>query len=524
MSGSTALLSRLQDGFARHFCIPTLFAKNAKRMGHGGDGHGHCAISIAVAAAALLIFPAASAQPALAQPALAQPAPGDFRLLFTGDVMMSRLVKAEIDQRKTGPWTIFSDLFHSASLVGGNFEGALGDPAKCPAKSKLCFAAPDAATELMRQAGFKLVTAENNHSGDLGQAGRTETRAVFQQSGLLALDFDGSPQFFRFGELTVGFVAVTTIKAADGRIQQIPSVELAQKLRLARQLANLVVVSIHWGNELQDWPTEAQQQQARWLVEHGADLIVGHHPHVVQAPACVEGRPVFFSLGNHLFDQKYAETKDGLIADCSVHAGRLLCGALSTHTDEATAFPKLAGKNAAADHALAACSPQLGPGAEIGGVSIRPEPWSADQPVNGIILDGFEIDDHGVGKRVWQSRRQALVSLQLVTTMAAEPLLLSLERHNSSIDDEVGLRPYVYAVGPHGLIARWRGSALAWPLIDAVESNDGVLCALHRGDSFLLPDPATKTTRIAAYRWNGFGFTGVKTPPECESVLRQSIR
>jgi poly-gamma-glutamate synthesis protein (capsule biosynthesis protein) len=108
--------------------------------------------------------------------------------------------------------------------------------------------------------------------------------------------------------------------------------------------------------------------------------------------------------------------------------------------------------------------------------------------------------------------------------MAAEPLLLSLESHTSSIDDEVGLRPYVYAVGPHGLIARWRGSALAWPLIDAVESKDGVLCALHRGDSFLLPDPATTTTRIAAYRWNGFGFAGIETPPECEPILRQPLR
>jgi poly-gamma-glutamate synthesis protein (capsule biosynthesis protein) len=363
------------------------------------------------------------------------------------------------------------------------------------------------------------VTAENNHSGDLGQAGRTETRAVFQQSGLLALDFDSSPQFFRFGELTVGFVAVTTIRAADGRVQQVPSVELAQKLRSARQLANLVVVSIHWGNELQDWPTDTQQQQARWLVEHGADLIVGHHPHVVQAPACVEGRPVFFSLGNHLFDQKYAETKDGLIADCHIQAGRLLCGALNTHTDETTAFPKLTGRSAAADQALASCSPQLGPGAEISGVSIRPEPWSADQPVNGIILDGYNS-----GKLLWQSRRQTLVSLQLVTSMAAEPLLLSLERHTSSIDDEVGLRPYVYAVGPHGLIARWRGSALAYPLIDAVESKDGVLCALHRGDSFLLADPATKTTRIGAYRWNGFGFTGIETPPECEPILRQAVQ
>jgi hypothetical protein len=468
---------------------------------------------LAVAAATLLVVRSASAQP----PALGQPSPGDFRLLFTGDVMMSRLVKVEIDQRRTSPWPGFSELFHSASLVGGNFEGAVGDPAKCPAENKLCFAAPDSAAELMRQAGFSFVTAENNHSGDLGQTGRSETLAAFQQNGLLALDFDSSPQFFRLGELTVGFIAVTTVRAADGRLQQIPSVELAQKLRLARQLANLVVVSIHWGNELQDWPTDAQQQQARWLVEHGADLIVGHHPHVVQAPACVEGKPVFFSLGNHLFDQKYAETKDGLIADCSVHAGRLLCGALSTHTDESTAYPRLAGRNAAADQALAGCSPQLGPGTEIDGVTIRPEPWSPDQPVDGIILDGYTDE-----KLEWQSRRQNLVSLQLVTSMATEPLLLSLERHNSSIDDEVGLRPYVYAIGPHGLIARWRGSALAWPLIDAVESKDGVLCALHRGDSFLIPDPATKTTRIAAYRWNGFGFTGIETPPECEPILRQA--
>ena len=468
---------------------------------------GRTALLVCVAST-FLIVPAASAQPA----------PGDFRMLFTGDVMLSRLVRIEIEQRRTGPWTGFSELFKSASLVGGNFEAALGDPANCAAQNKLCFAAPDSAAELMKQAGFSLVTTGNNHSGDLGQAGRNETRAVFQQSGLLALDFSSSPQFFRFGQLTVGLIAVTTIKAADGQVQRVPSVELAQKLRLARQLANLVVVSIHWGNELQDWPTDAQQQQARWLVEHGADLIVGHHPHVVQAPQCVEGRPVFFSLGNHVFDQKYAETKDGLIADCSVHGNRLQCGALSTHTEETTAFPKLAGRSAAADRALAACTPQLGPGAEIDGVAIRPEPWSPDQPVDGMILDGYQA-----GKLVWQSRRQALVSLQLVTSMAAEPLLLSLERHNSSIDDEVGLRPYVYALGPHGLIARWRGSALAWPLIDAVESNNGVLCALHRGDSFLMPDPTTKTTRIAAYRWNGFGFSGIETPPECEPLLHQAL-
>jgi poly-gamma-glutamate synthesis protein (capsule biosynthesis protein) len=104
--------------------------------------------------------------------------------------------------------------------------------------------------------------------------------------------------------------------------------------------------------------------------------------------------------------------------------------------------------------------------------------------------------------------------------MGSEPLLLSLERHPSSIDNEVGLRPYVYAVGGNGLIARWRGSALAWPLLDAVATSNGVLCALHRGDSFLVSNPQTGGTRIAAYRWNGFGFSGIDSPAVCSLVFR----
>jgi hypothetical protein len=80
------------------------------------------------------------------------------------------------------------------------------------------------------------------------------------------------------------------------------------------------------------------------------------------------------------------------------------------------------------------------------------------------------------GNLQWRSRRQKLVSIQRANAMETEPLLLSLERHPSSIDNEVGLRPYVYAIGPHGLIARWRGSALAWPLVDAV-ATESACCA-----------------------------------------------
>jgi hypothetical protein len=464
--------------------------------------------------AALITFIALSSTTAHAQQA-----PDDLRLFFTGDIMMSRLVNLEMEQRRKSPWADFSALFHSADLVGGNFESAIGSQAACPKEDKLCFAAPESSVQWIRDAGFHLVTAENNHSGDLGTSGRDATRAAFQKDGLPALDFNHSPQFFRLKNVTqnvtVGIVAITMVRAADGRVQEIPSVALAQKLRLARQLANLVIVSIHWGNELQDWPTEAQQQQARWLVEHGADLIVGHHPHVVQRPQCIEGRPVFFSLGNHLFDQKYAETKTGLIADCHIHDGKLSCGGLSTHTGVATSYPALRGRDQAADQALQGCTVQLGPDFEVAGITIKPEPWSQDQPADGIVLEGYRD-----GHLEWQSRRQHVVSLQATKAMGPDPLLLSLERHRSSIDEESGLRPYVYAMSPHGLIARWRGSALAWPLSDAVALDNGVLCALHRGDSFLLSDPTTKETRIAAYRWNGFGFNGIDTPAECSQAFQ----
>jgi poly-gamma-glutamate synthesis protein (capsule biosynthesis protein) len=444
--------------------------------------------------------------------ALAQSPQAEPSLLFTGDILVARQVAAEMRVRKSSPWAAFADEFHGASLVGANFEGAIG--AGCAQAAGPCFAVGESSAELLHKAGFTLVTAENNHAGDLGADGRDRTRAAFQAAGVPAVDFDHSPVYVRAGAVTVAVIAVTLIPAADGQVQQIPSVALNQKLRTARLLANLVVVSIHWGNELQDWPSESQQAAARWLIAHGADLIVGHHPHVTQAAACVAGRPVFYSLGNHLFDQKYPETKQGLIADCRIADGRLRCGALRTETPRGSSYPELAGRDQASDVALAACTPALGQNLVVNETTIKPAVWSADAPSDGVVLEGWRNKS-----LAWRSRRQQLLSLQFTRTLASEPVLFAIERHPSSIDNETSPRPYVYAVGPSGLVARWRGSALAWPLIDAVDPGNGVLCALHRGDSFLLPDSGSTATRLAAYRWNGFGFTGSPTSPECNRAF-----
>jgi poly-gamma-glutamate synthesis protein (capsule biosynthesis protein) len=435
----------------------------------------------------------------------------DLRLLFTGDIMLSRQVQTQYQLRKRSPWINLKTLFADADWVSGNFEGAIGNPSDC-LSLKNCFATQASILPILRDAGLRGLTIENNHSGDVGASGREATRTALQQAGLMPVSFDSSPQFLRLRNTTIALVAITLVRAADGQVQSIPSLEVAQKLRTARRLANIVVVSIHWGAELIDWPTEMQHRQAEWLVDHGADLVVGHHPHVVQAPECVHGRPVFFSLGNHVFDQKYLETKEGMIADCRIHAGRLSCDAIRTHTDPGSYLPDIAGGDSKSADVLNGCSPALTPALEIGGYEIRPEPWSADASEDGIALTGWKK-----GTLQWRTPRRKLLSIDSgrLAGADAEPLLLILERHSSSLDNEEGVRPYVYAVGEHGLIARWRGSALAWPLLDAaVDDASGTICALHRGDSFLSLDRDSVTTRTAVYRWNGFGFSGVEDVAE----------
>lgn len=437
------------------------------------------------------------------------------RLLFTGDILLSRQVQVERARTGQSLWDSVASLFARADLVAGNLEGAIGDSAQCRSADRdLCFAFASDAPRLLAAAGFGAVTLENNHSADLGPAGRGATARALAGDGVAGVDFDDSPRFMRFGDVTVAIVAITLVPGADGRAQAVPSVDVAQRLRLAHALGNVVVASVHWGTELQDWPNAAQRAAAEWLVDHGADIVMGHHPHVVQAPDCVHGRPVFYSLGNHVFDQKYPETKDGLIADCVVHAGRIRCGGVRTHTRRGSAAPVVSGP--LADAALARCTPPSHDAMTIAGWTLRPVPWSpATADSGGVVLEGWRD-----GAVQWRTRRVALVSLATgVAERDGTPLLLALERHPSAMDGEVGIRPHVYEVSERGLVAKWRGTALAWPLLDAVVVAGGDLCALHRGDSFLRLDPSATSARTMRYRWNGFGFSAASDPARsCASL------
>jgi poly-gamma-glutamate synthesis protein (capsule biosynthesis protein) len=456
------------------------------------------------ASAGLLLLLASTSASARSVETAAAPT---YRLLFTGDMLLSREVAHEIQARRgMSPWIGLAGELHKADFAMGNLEGSVGDPQRCRAPPELCFADDPRFLPMLREAGFTAIGVANNHSGDLGEEGRRQTRAALAAAGVVPIGTPESPAFVRLGEHTVAIVALSLVPAGDGVVDAVPSWQIAQKLRLARALADWTIVFVHWGKELADWVVPQQREQAQWLIAHGADVIIGAHPHVVQSPECVDGRPVLFSLGNDVFDQKYAETKHGLIADCRIAGERLSCGGIATETPMRSSYPQLA--QGADPAGLAACSVPAGQPISSGRWTVRA--WTPQREVGAgrTVLQGISAGDR------WRTRPGALVAAEFGALVPERPpMLITLERHTSSIDTEDSPRPYVYEVTADGLVARWRGSALAWPLLDArlLAGGDGrtYLCALHRGDSFLVPTSSHPTPpHVFAYVWNGFGFSG----------------
>lgn len=445
----------------------------------------------------------------------------DVRLLFAGDILLSR---GAVRQLEGDPGALARSLgptLGKADWTAGNLEGAIGAPEECIDPAGPCFPIRPRFISMLKDAGFRAIGLANNHSSDLGPKALDATRKALVQNGILPLTRGDSPRFVRFDDLVVGIVAISTVSGRTEPAVEIPGTETRQKLRMAKSLANLVVVYVHWGSEFLDWPDKKQRQAADWLVRHGADLIVGHHPHVVQKPECIRGKPVFFSLGNLVFDQKYPSTREGLLADCRIREGEAACSALPTHTPEGATMPVVGGVALRPGEVLPACTVALSPPLTLGGIILRPESSEIASP-------GLSIEASRGQEVLWKTPRASeIVSVETMKTGGASPAeyLLMLERHYSPMDGEKGLRPCVYQVRHQGIVPVWKGTALAWPLLDAamLTERDGVLCALHRGDSFLAPRPGSTETRIAAYRWKGFGFSAIQdreTVDSCRDLFR----
>ena len=229
-------------------------------------------------------------------------------LVFGGDVMLGRGCGAKIENG-VDPFVGIAPLLRGASFAAANLEctiSNLGDSTQ-----RYTFRAPERSPQLLHRAGFRAMGLANNHAFDFGAAALGDSAAHLSQEQVLPIGVGkpGSnaytPSYFSvLNEKKIALVAISDVgSAADPQIATASNrLDLNAAIATARSHANLVVCLVHWGVENSEMVTDEQRELARWLIDHGVDLVVGSHPHCVQSLDFYHGCPIAYSLGNLVFD------------------------------------------------------------------------------------------------------------------------------------------------------------------------------------------------------------------------------
>lgn len=224
--------------------------------------------------------------------------------------------------RLVPPWV--SEVLNGADLVVGNLECSLiADEALRRAPIfRAVYAAPESALSCFEGLRPPLVlNVANNHFGQHGTDAMAYTLGCLRRRGIYVIGRDRWPLELAFGQYRVHLLGVSLVKDSceDGYLKSTPERLLRDLTWCAKPEGTFRVLSIHWGEEYRTLPSADQERLAWMLAQSGVDLILGHHPHVVQPVQLVGGTTVAYSHGNFLFDQNFSGlTRTGLILTSDV--------------------------------------------------------------------------------------------------------------------------------------------------------------------------------------------------------------
>jgi len=243
-------------------------------------------------------------------------------ILFVGDIMLDRKVEVQMDKNGVFyPFEKMSQFLNNSDVAVGNLEGPiLKNPPQFPLDS-LTFAFRADVVEALTSANLKILSLANNHTSDIGQKALQETKDLLQQDGI---SYIGDPiicsaEFLLKNDLLFLAFNKTFPTCKDEKIIEI--VNSTKSLNADKFL----IVLLHWGEEYKLKSSPVQQELAHKIIDAGADLIVGTHPHVVQQIEKYNNKLIFYSLGNFIFDQYFSqETQEGLIIELSVFSNKFV--------------------------------------------------------------------------------------------------------------------------------------------------------------------------------------------------------
>jgi poly-gamma-glutamate capsule biosynthesis protein CapA/YwtB (metallophosphatase superfamily) len=233
-------------------------------------------------------------------------------IIFAGDIMLGRSVAGLIKTNGSDyPFAKIKDIISSADEAIANLEGPLTAINNDPTNLMRFHFDPALANELSG-VGFDAVSLANNHSLDQGSEGLADTKKNLTAVGIKYFGdparADGNVYYFTADGKKI---AVIGFQMVYGNLDP---AGYAKAISDAKKNADVVIVMPHWGIEYQHIINQTQKSFAHQFIDAGADIVVGSHPHVVEGIEIYKNKPIFYSLGNLVFDQYFStDTQEGMM-------------------------------------------------------------------------------------------------------------------------------------------------------------------------------------------------------------------
>ncbi len=492
----------------------------------------------------------------------------EIAIAAVGDIMLSRTVASRMSAAGSFdlPFLKTADWLRSADAAFGNLETAI-TPGRTVLPGEMSFRADPKTAAALARAGFKVLSLANNHTPNFGAAGLLDTLryldgAAVAHAGAGADETAArTPALFEAGGRRFALLAYNDsdvvpagyFASADrAGTALMDAGHLRDDIAAARIGADTVIVSMHSGTEYAAKPNARQNAFARAAIDAGADLVIGHHPHVVQTAEFYKGRPILYSLGNFVFDQDWSrETRDGLgarivfdgtavarieflpltienscqpVPAAGADSDRII-GRLGMKTGERAAYAWSAGDAAflpAAAPAIYAAPPSAPPAR----LSKRLTAAIGGQSETFVLKDGvLEMSGPAGGWRSPESWWVDDFAVADVNADGAPELAASVWKAGSygeskpfwALDDaEVRYHFFVFSLKDGRVGSLWQSSALDRPNCEFafadLDADGRQELAAVEGD--YSSDGACRGRDLAVWRWGIWGFTGVWRGPD----------
>jgi poly-gamma-glutamate capsule biosynthesis protein CapA/YwtB (metallophosphatase superfamily) len=255
------------------------------------------------------------------------PAP-EVSLVAVGDIMLSRTVAKRMHQYGPDyPFASTTAFIRSADIAFGNLETSI-TPGEAVQPMEMSFRADPEAAQALKDAGFDILSLANNHTPNFGAQGLLDTFHYLDSVGIAHAgagpDSVGAhaPAFLNVRGIRFAFLAYNDHDVVPPEYEAgehhagtaIMHIEdMVSAVKAAKTQADIVIVSMHSGIEYEATPDDSQIAFAHAAIDAGAEMVIGHHPHVVQTMEVYKGKYIFYSLGNFIFDQMFSrQTREGL--------------------------------------------------------------------------------------------------------------------------------------------------------------------------------------------------------------------